>query len=304
MGCPECIVIADGLEGGRGLTLDEQYVYWTDQVTGVVARAPKGGGETEILAEDQIDPYGIGVNGEFVYWTTFTEMGTVQRRSLRGGSVISLAADAFPRFLHVVDDWVYWCSFDDVLGRVRRVPTTGLGEPPETLVSVGSGVADLVIFDNQVYFTAHLPPAGRGLAPEGIVYSASALAPTDELDLVALATEQAEPWGITQYRKMIYWINGVGNPQDLPRRVLSIPTVGNDGEDPNTLALQQTAPWGIAVDEEYVYWTDFIEVKAIPHEGGESILLADLQNIGRSILVDDDSVYWITKNRVLQRPKP
>jgi hypothetical protein len=60
----------------------------------------------------------------------------------------------------------------------------------------------------------------------------------------------------------------------------------------------------VAADETYVYWTDYTEVKALPHAGGEPLLLADQQNIGRSIVVDDDQVYWITRTRVLQRPKP
>lgn len=302
-GCPECIVVAEGLEGGRGLTLHEGYLYWTDQVEGTVERAPIGGaGPRELLVENQDAPYGVGVSGDFVYWTSFVEDGTVQRTSLEGGAVFGLAADAFPRFVQVVGDWVYWCSFDDVLGRVRRVSTKGVGNPPQTLVSVGSGVADFIVADDLVFFTAHLPPASPGLSPEGLVYSASATELTEEVNLQVLASEQAEPWGIAQYRKRLFWVNGIGDPPDEPRRVQSVPTVG--GEPPQALSLQLTSPWGIAVDENYVYWTDHTLVSAIPHDGGDAIELADFQNVARTILVDDDWIYWITKERVLQRPKP
>lgn len=302
MGCPECIVLAHGLQGGRGLAIDDDYVYFTDQSAGTVERVPKGGGEREIIEDGQDAPYGVGVNDEFVYWTTFNEEGTVQRQVLEGGITFALAADAFPRFLQVVDGWVYWCSFDDVLGRVRRVPANGVGESPQTLVSVGSGIADLVVVNNVVYFTAHLPPTAPGLAPQGIVYAASSDLPTEEADLVAVAIDQAEPWGITQRGGNLYWINGVGNPQDLPRRVLGLNLLS--GGEPDSLVVQQTAPWGIDADDDYVYWTDYIEVKALPRVGGDEVLLADFQNVGRQILVDDESVFWITTDRVLQRPKP
>ncbi|MEM7153363.1 MAG: hypothetical protein AAF799_11015 [Myxococcota bacterium] len=302
MGCPECTVLAHGLQGGRGIALDDEYVYFTDQAAGTVERVPKGGGPREVIDDGQDSPYGVGVNDEYVYWTSFNEEGTVQRQVIEGGITFALAADAFPRFMQVVDGWVYWCSFDDVLGRVRRVPADGVGESPETLVSVGSGVADLVVVNDVVYFTAHLPPTAPGLAPQGIVYTASAHFPTEEADLEAVAIEQAEPWGITQRGGTLYWINGVGNPQDLPRRVLGLNVL--NGGPPSSLVVQQTAPWGIDVDDDFVYWTDFIEVKAYPRAGGDEVLLADLQNVGRQILVDEESVYWITTDRVLQRPKP
>lgn len=304
MGCPECTVLVTGLVGGRGLFLTDEWVYYTDQDAGTVSRVAKSGGEEpELIADNQMQPYGVVATEEQVYWSTFVEMGTLQRRSLSGGPVFAVAADANPRFLQLVGDWIYWCSFDDVLGRVRRVSAIGVGNPPETLVSVGSGVADLVVVDDMVYFTVHLPPAMPGLAPEGLVYAASSQVPTDEADLRALATEQAEPWGIAHYRKRIFWINGIGDPPDLPRRVLSS-SIHADDQEPTTLALQQDNPWGIAVDDTYVYWTDYIEVWAVSHAGGDEILLADLQNVARSIEVDEDYVYWITKERVLQRPKP
>ena len=204
--------------------------------------------------------------------------------------------------LQLQGDHVYWCAFDDTEGRVRRVLGTGIGQPPQTLATVGSGVADLVVDGDQLYFTAHNPPTMKGLAPSGDVYVASALMPTDPADLTVLAFDQAEPWGLALGNDTLFWVNGIGNPLDLPHRVLSLPTAGMVA--PTVMATDQTAPWGVAADDTYVYWTDYTEVKALPHAGGEPILLARMQTIARSIVVDADSVYWITRERLLRRPKP
>jgi hypothetical protein len=301
-GCPECTVLAVDLMGGRGLFVDADWVYFTDQTGGTVERVPKGGGARELLQEGQPEPYGVTATSEHVFWTTFVEGGSVVRANLPDGPPIALSADGFPRMIQLVGDHVYWCSFDDVEGRVRRVQAVGIGQPPETLVSVGSGVADLEVVGPLVYFTAHEPPPMPGLAPEGNVYVAASDVPTDPADVVLLAVEQAEPWGMAVGAGTVFWVNGDGNGNDQPLRLMSAPVDGTS--NPTELQTDQVAPWGVAADDQYVYWTDFTEVRALPHRGGEPIVLAEQQNIGRAIVVDDDHVYWITRDRVLQRPKP
>jgi hypothetical protein len=301
-GCPECIVLADGLVGGRGLFVDDAWVYFTDQDGGTVERAPKGGGPRELLQNNQDQPYGVAATADQLYYTTFVEGGSVWRAALPDSFPMALSADDFPRMLQIVDGFVYWCTFDDVEGRIRRVPAMGIGMPPETLVSVGSGVSDLEIVGPLVYFTAHEPPAMPGLAPDGNVYVAASDVPTEPGMETVLAVEQAVPWGMAVAGDSVFWVNGDGQGNAQPLRVMSVPIDGSSF--PTELAIQQTSPWGVAADEQYVYWTDYTEVKALPHDGGEPVLLADQQNIGRSIVVDDDQVYWITRTRVLQRPKP
>lgn len=301
-GCPECTVLAVDLVGGRGLVLDDAFVYFTDQDGGTIERVPKGGGERELLQAGQPQPYGVAVTAEHLFWTTFVEGGSVVRANLPDGPPIPLSSDDFPRMLQVVGDHVYWCTFDDLEGRVRRVLGTGIGNPPETLVSVGSGVADLEVVGPLVVFTAHEPPVMPGLSPEGNVWAAASDVPTDLAELVPLGLEQAEPWGLAVANDTAFWVNGNGNPNDQPHRLLGAPVDGL--ADPTELAMDQTSPWGVAADAQHVYWTDYTEVRALPHAGGEPILLAQQQNVARSIVVDDDSVYWITRDRVLQRPKP
>lgn len=301
-GCAECTVLAVDLMGGRGLFVDADWVYFTDQTGGTIERVPKGGGTRELLHEGQPQPYGVAATADQVFWTTFIEGGSVVRANLPAGPPIALSADDFPRMLQIVGDYVYWCTFDDVEGRIRRVTAAGIGQPPETLVSVGSGIADLEVVGPLVYFSGHEPPPMPGLSPEGNIYVAASDVPTDPLDVVQIAVEQAQPWGLAVASDTAFWVNSEGNPNDQPRRVMSVPVDGL--VDPTELALDQTSPWGVAADDQYVYWTDFTEVKALPHAGGEPMLLAEQQNTARSIVVDDDHVYWITRERVLQRPKP
>jgi hypothetical protein len=301
-GCPECIVLAEGLESGRGLSLHGDFVYFTDQAAGTVNRVPKGGGEIEVLANLQDEPYDVVANDTQVFWTTFVEGGSVWRANLPKGPAIALSADGFPRMMQLHGDHVYWCAFNDVEGRVRRILATGVGNMPETLVAVGNGVADLVVYGAQVYFTVHEPPLMPGLAPPGVVYMAAADVPTDPVDLGFVALDQSEPWGIAAAADTIFWVNGLGSPDDQPQAVVSAPSVG--GGALTVLAMDQTSPWGVAADDQYVYWTDYTEVKAVAHAGGDSILLAEMQVIARSIAVDEADVFWITRERVLQRPKP
>ncbi len=301
-GCPRCTVLADGLMSGRGLNLHGDFVYFTDQAAGTVNRVAKAGGEVEQLVNLQNEPYDVVANDDHVFWTTFVQDGSVWRANLPSGPPIALSADGFPRMLQLGADHIYWCAFDDVEGRVRRVVTGGIGQTPETLVEVGSGVADLVLLGNQMFFSVHELPNDPGLAPPGVIYGAPADVPTDVLDLQVLGADQSEPWGVAASADTVYWLNGLGNPDDQPQSLVSTPSVG---EQPlEVLASEQAAPWGIALDDQYVYWTDYTTVRAIPVGGGEPIELARMQTIARSIVVDADDIYWITQERLLRRPKP
>ena len=68
--------IAPGLADPNRLTLDDTFVYWTNtgtaEVKGSVMRAPKAGGNAEVLASDIVFPIGIVVDRSagFVYFTT------------------------------------------------------------------------------------------------------------------------------------------------------------------------------------------------------------------------------------------
>lgn len=302
-GCPACIVLAAGLEDGRGIAVDLDAVYFSDQGRGTIERVDKGGGNGGVLASDQDAPYGVAVSGEHVYWTNFVDDGAVMRVPVEGGAATLVADATRPRTVAVVGDQIYWGTFQPDAGTVMRVPVA-LDAAPIAMAQVLGGVADLVVDGDRVFFTAHAEVEGvvflepPEASPIGSVLGTNAAEP---LDPEVLAAGVAEPWGIAQQGDTLVWIDGMGMARNDPRSVLSIATTGGTRQ---VLASSQTNPWDVAVDDAYVYWTDLGEVKAMPLGGGEPIVLAEQQSNARSIVVDAQWVFWITRERVLQRPKP
>lgn len=306
-GCPECIVLADGLLGGRSIAVDTDFVYFTDQSAGVVARVHKGGGSGATLVEEQDQPYGIAVGGGHVYWTNFAG-GEVMRVEASGGTPAQVHSIARPRSVAVSGDYVYWATFDSGSGEVFRRPTS-LVTPAESIGYDSGGIADISVDGDTLYFTSHDnsdpanfiedPPEGP---PEG---SVQALRPTGDpvepfLQEV-VASDQAEPWGIAHSGTSLVWANGDGTGSFLPHNVVTAPSAGDGAA--TSLASAQSAPWGVAADEQHAYFTDNDQVKAVPLAGGEVIVLAEQQNQARGIVVDEQWVFWVTADRVLQRPK-
>lgn len=309
-GCPECIVLAEGLQGGRGITVDTTYVYFTDQVAGTLSRVPKGGGEIQLLAPQLEAPYDVAIGGAWVYWTEFVAGGRVVRMPSGGGSMEVFDDDAdHPRALAVGGTAVYWTTFGTNSGGAWRGALSG--GAPQQLLSAVAGIADIVADNDYVYVTSHDPdPMNGGVGfidppPEGPTIGAIVQVPEGGdpggTNTQILAPDLAEPWGLAMVGTSLFWADGDGSLSNQPNSVLSMQPTGS----PTTpIAASQTAPWGVAADMTSVYWTDSTEVKTAPHGGGAPVVLATLQNNARSIAVDDTSVYWITTERVLQRPKP
>lgn len=303
-GCPECIVLVDELVGGRGLAVDEMYVYFTDQDQGTVSRIMKDGGDGGVLIEGQDSPYDVAVDGTHVYWTNFANDGAVMRAPKAGGVAEVVATVSRPRPVAVDATHVYWGTFESDNGDVSR-RTLDLDEPEELLGSLSGGIPELVVGDGQLYWTAH---ASAGITfitdpndPIGGVFSAPLDGTADPFNVTSLAADQAQPWGIARTPAgQLVWVNGDGAVPNLPNRIMTL----EDTEQPAALYGGATAPWGVAVDATFAYWTDNDRVMAFPLEGGDVVLLAEQQNVARSIGVDGDAVFWVTRTRVLQRPKP
>lgn len=164
-----------------------------------------------------------------------------------------------------------------------------------------------VLGDDQVYWTAHSEVGGVGFIvdpledPIGGVFSAALDGSTDPFDPTMLADGQAQPWGLARRPNgQLVWANGDGADENLPNTVMSV----SEGGSPAPLDGDAVAPWGVAADATFAFWTDNDRVMAIPVGAGAAIQLAEQQNSARSIDVDDSDVFWITRTRVLQRPKP
>lgn len=297
-------MLVDELEGGRGIAVDGTHVYFTDQTQGTVSRIMKSGGDGGVLLDGQDSPYDIAVNETHVYWTNFAAGGGVMRALKDGSEPIEIAPANRPRPVAVGETHVYWGTFDGDGAVYRRDLENAKGA--ERLAGLLGGVADLALdVDGAAYWTAHAEAGGAFIVdptdePVGGVFTFVPGTKIDPFDPVALATSQAQPWGIAvALDGQIVWANGDGVAQNTPNAIVTMTQGGN----PNVIG-NGPAPWGVAVDAQYAYWTDNDRVMASPLEGGDAIELASTQNNARMIAVDDDSVFWTTRNRVLQRPKP
>jgi hypothetical protein len=304
-GCPECIVLVDELESGRGIAVDATHVYLTDQARGTVERVMKNGGDGGSIADSQDTPYDIDVDETHVYWTNNAEVGSVMRVAKDGGAPELVAEETLPRAIEVVDGTIYWSTFDEGTAAVRRRPTS-LAEEASSLAYMYRGVADIAIGPTDVFFTSHSDMAGAAFIvdpmepPIGGVFSVARDGSDDPFIPVLLDDGNAEPWGVAFEGGDLFWANGSGRAQYDSDQVR---VLAAGAPDSSTLAGDQAGPWGIAADATHVYWTDSAEVKAIPREGGATVVLATEQNVARYITVDETHVFWITRNRVLQHPK-
>ena len=304
-GCPECIVLAEGLMSGRGIAVDDAYVFWSDEEAGSLHRIDKAGGDGMMLASDQGTPYELAIADGYLYWTDNRDAGSLRRVPIEGGEPEILGTANNPRTLAIHDGFVYWGTAEGEVGELWRIPVEG--GTAEVLESFLGPFADIVVDDTGVYATIHaesvggvgfIEPPNEG-PPIGSLISVDPALPNSGGTL--LVGDLAQPFGLARSGDTLLWANGDGKAVNDPNSILAL----NLGDAfPAEAASGQAGPWGIAADDDYVYWTDFTEVKAMPLTGGEAIVLAELQNNARYITVDDAFVYWVTRDHVLQRPKP
>jgi sugar lactone lactonase YvrE len=63
--------LVSGHPGARFLSLDEEFIYWTNYDSGTVMQARKDGTVAIELARGQSSPHGIATDRDAVYWTNF-----------------------------------------------------------------------------------------------------------------------------------------------------------------------------------------------------------------------------------------
>ncbi|MBL4686713.1 MAG: hypothetical protein JKY37_19100 [Nannocystaceae bacterium] len=305
-GCPECLVLATGLQSGRGIAVNDTHVFWSDEGAGTIHRIAKGGGGGMIIVRDAGTPYELALDDQHLYWTSNADDGAVLRVPVGGGETELVASAINPRTVDVAGGSVYWGGYDGVSGELYRAPVDPLG-PAENIGSfLGGGISDLVATETNVFASTHTelddvafivpPPNGP---PVGSVF----MLDPDNIDpeQMPLVTGMAQPWGLALSGDTLVWANGDGVAMHAPNSIQSA-EIGSAAAV--QLAGDQAAPWGIAADAEFVYWTDSNTVNAVRIAGGTPEVLATQQNAARYITVDDAFVYWVTADQVMQRPKP
>lgn len=104
---PQTVVA--GLGGIAALTVDRRNVYWVEEDTQIVAKAPRDGGGTPVtLANGQERMIAMAVDEWNVYWTGVGPNRSVFRVSHCGGAVTGVSAGTYPGRLIALDGFLYW----------------------------------------------------------------------------------------------------------------------------------------------------------------------------------------------------
>ena len=111
------------------MAVDDTFVYWTEPNSGTIRRAPKGGGASAFVAQNQDLPQAIAVLDGFVYWgnasTTGATAGSIRRAPQNAATCIGAACElvanvASPDSIIAADDGIYWVN-NAVTGAVFRL---------------------------------------------------------------------------------------------------------------------------------------------------------------------------------------
>lgn len=81
---PDFRELTAGQDGPEGIAIDDEFVYWTNMLSGTVMKAPRAGGPAVAIAANQHQPWGIAVDERAVYWTNY-ESGRVMRQAREQG---------------------------------------------------------------------------------------------------------------------------------------------------------------------------------------------------------------------------
>ncbi len=141
-------ILASKLSQPYDVAMDATHVYWANG-DGTVMRVSRQGGEVDVLARGQSWPEGTLVDETHVYWLERHTGGVFRVSKQRGEPVQIARTEPGCRGTALDGRYVYWADPAD--RRIMRVPRSG-GEQ-ETLVSGPSGLYDLIVVRNAVYFS-------------------------------------------------------------------------------------------------------------------------------------------------------
>lgn len=200
----------------------------------------------------------------------------------------------YPEVLALQGDDVYWATRTEIL----RAPMAG-GALPAVMARGQKGIADLVVDERALYWTARGTDEDEGPGNDGAIL----MQPLQGGEPVALADHLDAPRSLAVDAGQIYWTAGreLATPDDLgPGVVMSIPVSGGT---PALLATGAFFADAIAARNGVVVFGQ-VDVFARTASGvstrivrldpsGESRVLATTDHYVETILIDDVNVYWL-----------
>lgn len=216
----EVVTLASGQVGAHALTVHDGMVYWltldmqAEKPVGDVMSVAASGGALSLIAEEELMPIALAVDGWGVYWASFGDIDAIYqdgrvRMALHGGGgavtlveeqsgVISVASDA---------THVYWATYYGRGPSISRVAKQGGAAELVVQVAqtqVGGRPSAVAVDDRYVYWL--------DLGSEAQEYGDGALRrmPKGGGDIQTIAAGQAQPSGLVLDDAGAYWINGGG----------------------------------------------------------------------------------------------
>lgn len=288
--CVQPFAIVSGEQDPRGITTDDDSLFWTLDSGAAVKSSAKDGSEPLVLAN--VSAWAVQVDKQDAFWTAHTT-GEVMKAAKDGTDVDATGAPApivlasgqqDPRGLALDQTHVYWT---DVSGdAVRRVSKEG--GTIEELATKQSSPRDVFVHGDYVYWTNS---ASGTVLEDGSVHRVLKTGGTVE----PVAAGLNAPWAIFVDDTHVYWTSYTEQGA-----VMRAPKAGGD---PLVLAQGFANPRDIDGFGDSIYWLSV----GTPNGSGEFIsgavytLRKDLSAGGTigagqkwlgSMVVDSSGVYW------------
>lgn len=282
--------IATQQEGGYGVDVDDQYVYWASAATRAVFKVAKSatdGAPTRLMeGPGRFLPVDVRVDGQFVAVVdgqSGNGTASAYRVSVDGGVPLELGAGCAGdgnSALAFDQGSIYFVNH--AAGAVYSAAKVSGG--CAAIVSGQPGPSSVVVDEASVFFTNEASTTG-GLMTAPKAGGGSPTAIASALIVAAL--------GVAMHGATLFVATKDGR----------IVRVDKDGSGFAELAKGGREPTHLAVDETTVFWSDSGQVWAADKVLGAPRIIATDQKDVRVVAIDSNRVYWANSTSIMRVAK-